>query len=96
MSGTLDLNGFDETIGFLFGSGTVALGGNTLTVIQSATATFDGVITGTGGLIKAGTEPAHARWHGLEHVHWHDHGDSQANCVSRRPRTHRPSQVRWS
>jgi autotransporter-associated beta strand protein len=56
VSGTLDLNGFDETIGFLFGSGTVALGGNTLTVIQSSAATFDGVITGTGGLIKAGTE----------------------------------------
>ena len=33
VSGTLDLNGFDETIGTLFGAGTVALGGNTLTVI---------------------------------------------------------------
>jgi autotransporter-associated beta strand protein len=55
VSGTLDLNGFDETIGTLFGPGTVALGGNTLTVSQNATAAFEGVMTGTGGLIKTGT-----------------------------------------
>ena len=54
VSGTLDLNGFDETTNSIFGSGVLALGGNTLTVIQTMTATFDGVITGTGGLTKAG------------------------------------------
>jgi autotransporter-associated beta strand protein len=54
VNGTLDLNGFDETIGSLFGVSAIALGGNTLTVSQDVTATFEGVITGTGGLIKAG------------------------------------------
>jgi autotransporter-associated beta strand protein len=56
VNGTLDLNGFDETIGSLFGVSTIALGGNTLTVHQSVTATFEGTLTGTGGLTKAGPD----------------------------------------
>jgi autotransporter-associated beta strand protein len=55
VDGTLDLNGHDETIGTFFGSGTVALGNNTLTVSQGFNANFGGVITGTGGLTKTGT-----------------------------------------
>jgi autotransporter-associated beta strand protein len=52
--GTLDLNGHDDTIGTFFGAGTIALGNNTLTVMQSIDTNFSGVITGTGGLTKAG------------------------------------------
>ncbi len=52
---TFDLAGFNETIGGLTGAGTVALGAGRLTVDQSANTLFSGVITGTGGLTKAGT-----------------------------------------
>uniref|UniRef100_UPI0035BC18A6 beta strand repeat-containing protein n=1 Tax=Brucella endophytica TaxID=1963359 RepID=UPI0035BC18A6 len=59
--GTADLGGFDITLGGLDSSanvttGTVALGGNTLTINQ-ATASLDywGAITGTGALIKQGS-----------------------------------------
>ncbi|MDW8309862.1 MAG: autotransporter-associated beta strand repeat-containing protein, partial [Verrucomicrobiales bacterium] len=55
VTGTLDLNGFAETIGGLTGSGTVALGSGTLTVNNSANSTFSGVISGMGGLIKQGS-----------------------------------------
>ncbi|AQS41872.1 MAG: Outer membrane autotransporter [Candidatus Tokpelaia hoelldobleri] len=55
-SGTLSLNGFDTSLGALLGSGSVSLGGNTLTVGGLGIDTsFGGVISGTGGLIKAGT-----------------------------------------
>ena len=48
-----------ETIGNLSGGGTtggnVTLGANTLTVNESGTTTYSGVVGGTGGLTKAGT-----------------------------------------
>ncbi|MFO0406995.1 MAG: autotransporter domain-containing protein [Labrys sp. (in: a-proteobacteria)] len=55
--GAFDLQGFNETVGSLAGTGgTVALGSGTLTVgganIDTA---FDGVITGTGGITKGGS-----------------------------------------
>jgi outer membrane autotransporter protein len=49
--GILDLNGFNQTIGSLSGTGTVTLGSATLTVsgINTSTA-FSGTISGSGGL----------------------------------------------
>ncbi|WP_247871514.1 autotransporter-associated beta strand repeat-containing protein, partial [Azospirillum sp. TSH7] len=52
---TLELSGA-ETIGSLAGSGSVTLGGNTLSVGGDNTSTsFDGIVSGTGGLSKSGT-----------------------------------------
>ncbi|MEI8045463.1 MAG: autotransporter-associated beta strand repeat-containing protein, partial [Verrucomicrobiota bacterium] len=56
----LDLNGFNNTIGSLAGGGTtggnVTLGSATLTTGgNNGTTTYSGVISGTGGLTKAGT-----------------------------------------
>ncbi len=45
---------FAETIGSLAGAGNVALGANTLTFGSAADATFGGVLSGTGGIAKAG------------------------------------------
>jgi autotransporter-associated beta strand protein len=51
---TLDLNDNDETIGSLTGGGSVTLGSATLTVGDASAFPFDGVISETGGLTKAG------------------------------------------
>ena len=54
---TLDLNGFDVRLSRLAGnvSGSVLLGANTLTAGNAASsATFSGVISGTGGYVKVG------------------------------------------
>ncbi|MGO4712099.1 autotransporter domain-containing protein [Bradyrhizobium sp. 2TAF24] len=51
----LDLNGFNQNIGSLAGSGRVTLGGATLTTGNDGTSTrFSGTISGTGGLTKIG------------------------------------------
>src|SRR3546814_6661992 len=50
---TLDLAGFNNTVGALGGSGNVALGGATLT-LNAGTATFSGIISGSGGLTQIG------------------------------------------
>jgi autotransporter-associated beta strand protein len=51
----LNLNGFNETIGSLEGSGTVALGSGSLTTGgNNNSTTFSGVISGDGGLTKEG------------------------------------------
>ncbi|HEV2513539.1 autotransporter domain-containing protein [Bosea sp. (in: a-proteobacteria)] len=57
MSGaTLDLAGFDQTIGSLAGPGAVTLGSATLTAGGNNTSTtFLGTISGTGGLTKTGS-----------------------------------------
>jgi len=57
MSGaTLDLAGFDQTIGSLAGAGAVTLGAGTLTAGGNNTSTtFLGTISGTGGLTKTGS-----------------------------------------
>lgn len=54
--GVLDLNGFDETVARLSGvaGATVDLGTGTLTLTGPVGQTFDGVITGGGGLTVAG------------------------------------------
>jgi fibronectin-binding autotransporter adhesin len=54
---TLDLNGFNNTIGSLAGGSAVLLGAGTLTTNakDNADTIFQGVISGTGGLIKQGT-----------------------------------------
>ncbi|MGO4815909.1 autotransporter outer membrane beta-barrel domain-containing protein, partial [Cupriavidus sp. 2MCAB6] len=53
---TLDLGGFNQSIDTLAGAGMVTLGAGTLNAGSgNGGSTFDGVISGTGGLIKAGT-----------------------------------------
>jgi autotransporter-associated beta strand protein len=53
---TLDLNGFDQTIGSLGGAGSVTLGSGQLTAGGDNTNTlFSGTVSGTGVLEKAGT-----------------------------------------
>ncbi|MCA0248161.1 MAG: autotransporter-associated beta strand repeat-containing protein [Proteobacteria bacterium] len=53
--GTFDLNGYNQTVGSLSGTGgAVALGSGTLTVDQNGTTTYAGSIGGAGTLIKAG------------------------------------------
>jgi MYXO-CTERM domain-containing protein len=54
---TLDLNGYNQTIGSLTGLGAntaITLGSGILTVNQTTTTSHSGTITGTGGLIKTG------------------------------------------
>jgi hypothetical protein len=60
--GNLDIsNGGNQTIGALYGTyygagrSAVILGANTLTFGGAADAVFDGAITGTGGIVKAGS-----------------------------------------
>jgi fibronectin-binding autotransporter adhesin len=49
---TLDLNGFNNTTGALFGAGNVTLGAKTLTLASISNAgVFSGVISGTGGAL---------------------------------------------
>ncbi|GLH77438.1 hypothetical protein SSBR45G_23460 [Bradyrhizobium sp. SSBR45G] len=53
---TLDLNGFDQTIGSLAGSGSVLLGAGTLTAGgNNGSSTFSGTISGSGGFTKTGS-----------------------------------------
>ncbi|WP_337263408.1 MULTISPECIES: autotransporter outer membrane beta-barrel domain-containing protein [unclassified Serratia (in: enterobacteria)] len=51
---TLDLNGFSQTVDNLSGAGSVATGGAALAANSTADTTFDGVISGTGSLVKSG------------------------------------------
>jgi fibronectin-binding autotransporter adhesin len=56
--GVFDLNGNAETIGGLSGTSSgasITLGSGTLTINQTTTTSFAGVISGTGGLTKSGT-----------------------------------------
>ncbi|NYT39696.1 autotransporter-associated beta strand repeat-containing protein [Sphingomonas sp. R-74633] len=55
-SGTFNLAGVSTSFGSLAGAGTVALGGATLTIgSDNSSTSFGGVISGSGGLTKAGT-----------------------------------------
>jgi fibronectin-binding autotransporter adhesin len=55
VNGIFDLNGHDQTVGALSGTGgTITLGSGTLTVKQSITTSFLGDISGSGGLTKGG------------------------------------------
>lgn len=56
--GTLDLNGFNDKVWSLSGSGSVILGNNTLTINDGNSKTFSGVISGTGNVVKDGTGTA--------------------------------------
>lgn len=53
--GTLDMAGFDSTVGDLSGNGAIANGGGTLTAGAAANTAFGGVISGAGALIKQGS-----------------------------------------
>jgi filamentous hemagglutinin family protein len=53
---TFNLANFSETVGSIAGAGNVALGSGTLTSGgNNATTTFAGLVSGTGGITKAGT-----------------------------------------
>ncbi len=52
---TFDLNGNNQTLAGLTGTGAVTLGAGTLTVNNAAADEYDGTISGSGGLIKSGT-----------------------------------------
>ncbi len=53
---TFNLNNFAETIGSLSGAGNVTLGTGTMTTGgNNGTTTYSGIMSGTGGLAKAGT-----------------------------------------
>ncbi len=52
---TLQLGSGDQTLGSLAGSGSVALGAQTLATGGGGDSVFDGVIGGSGGLVKQGT-----------------------------------------
>ncbi|OPF94303.1 hypothetical protein I8G32_01726 [Rhodopseudomonas palustris] len=53
---TLDLGGFNQTIGSLAGAGSVALGAALLTTgADNSSTNFSGTMSGTGGLTKQGT-----------------------------------------
>ncbi len=54
VTGTMNLGGA-ETVASLAGSGSVALGANTLTIGGAATTTFSGILSGSGGLTHSGT-----------------------------------------
>ncbi|MDB6025107.1 MAG: hypothetical protein JWM68_1330 [Verrucomicrobiales bacterium] len=56
-SGTLDLNGFNETIAYLTMSGPVKVSTGTLTLNATATnaRSYTGVLSGTGKLVKSGS-----------------------------------------
>lgn len=53
----LDLNSFDQQANNLTGSGNVSLGTATLTANNTASTTFGGIISGSGGLNKTGAGP---------------------------------------
>ncbi len=54
--GTLALNGFNDSVGSIAGSGSISLGSGTLTTgAANATTTFSGVISGSGGFEEVGT-----------------------------------------
>jgi autotransporter-associated beta strand protein len=53
-AGTFQFSGSNQTVGGLSGTGTVALSGGSLTVNLTSDSTFDGSVTGSGGLIKQG------------------------------------------
>ncbi|MFC0228937.1 autotransporter outer membrane beta-barrel domain-containing protein [Serratia aquatilis] len=52
---TLDLDNFDQTANNLSGVGNVTLGSATLTVNDTVSTTFGGVISGAGSLVKTGS-----------------------------------------
>ncbi len=54
-TGTLGLGGFNKTLGGLTGQGNINLGTATLTINNSASNTYDGILSGSGNLIKTGT-----------------------------------------
>jgi len=51
---TFDLNGFNQTVNNISGAGNVALGSATLTANTTVDGVLSGVISGSGGLTKAG------------------------------------------
>jgi autotransporter-associated beta strand protein len=54
--GTFNLNGYNQTVGALSGTGgIISLGANTLTTNSASNTTLASVITGTGGLVKQGS-----------------------------------------
>jgi outer membrane autotransporter protein len=53
--GTFNLNGFNQMVGDLFGSGLITLGSGTLAAGTANSTIFAGAISGTGGFVKQGT-----------------------------------------
>ena len=53
--GSINFNGFSQTLNSLSGSGNISLGAASLTVNQSGNTTYTGVISGTGSLVQTGS-----------------------------------------
>ena len=52
---TLELSGFDQSVGSLSGTGSVILGANLTVGSNNASTIFGGAIVGSGGLVKVGS-----------------------------------------
>lgn len=70
--GTLALGSNSQTVGAITGSGTITLGGATLTSNSTTNRTFSGLITGSGNLVKQGsgvlTLTGNSNYAGTTHV----------------------------
>ena len=55
VSGTFDLNSYNQSVGSVAGAGSITLGTGTLTAGSDGTSTaYSGTITGLGGVVKTG------------------------------------------
>ncbi|MCD1125453.1 autotransporter outer membrane beta-barrel domain-containing protein [Jinshanibacter sp. LJY008] len=54
-AGAFDLNNFDQTVKSLSGTGSITMGTGNLTVKDTDTTTYDGIISGNGSLTKDGS-----------------------------------------
>ncbi|QBH97620.1 autotransporter outer membrane beta-barrel domain-containing protein [Limnobaculum zhutongyuii] len=54
-AGVFDLNNFDQTVKSLSGTGSITMGTGNLTVKDTDTTTYDGIISGNGSLTKDGS-----------------------------------------
>ena len=86
--GTFDLNGNNQTVGALSGTGGIlALGNGALTTDSASNTTLASAITGTGRLDQAGS--GHPQSHRHQHLHRSDLGDGRHPGGERQPHQQR-------